>query len=378
MKHDERTEEAFRGGRPDRVPIVPIYDIGYIAKAAEVDVRTIMTQGGEFRTKIIEKAFLRHKVDGFFVHRGVNDEWVKNHDIEVFDEYWMITDKKTGKKYRLRSDGYQAKEDGTPILRAQSQKDNISLINNKEDMDKLIPNVPSLSEIEEDCRFKPLESLTQKYPEHHFSFQMASPMVKAINACGGYVEGLTTMAENPALYNEIMERYVPLEQALIVPGKKAGARSVWFTSYYTGADTISPANYANFVFPFEKAVCKKIKEEGLFVLYWFLGDLMPIIDYVMELPIDALVLEQGRKAYDIDPVKIREKVGDDFCIFGFGYEKDYCEFNRESLTKEFIRQFEGAGKNGSFVAGTPIMPPDANPEAVDFYFDLAMKYGIYK
>ena len=118
------------------------------------------------------------------------------------------------------------------------------------------------------------------------------------------------------------------------------------------------------------------KAAGLFVLHWYLGDLMPMLDKVMELPIDALVLEQSRKGYQIDPVAIRRRVGDDFCLFGFGFENDYCTFDRQGLSNEIRRQIEGAAINGAFIVGTPIMPPNAQPEAVDFYFAEARHIGV--
>lgn len=67
-----------------------------------------------------------------------------------------------------------------------------------------------------------------------------------------------------------------------------------------------------------------------------------------------------------------------FCLFGFGLEHDYCTFNRAGLTTELQRQIRGAGPHGAFVAGTPIMPPDADPDAVDFYFSEARRLGRYR
>ena len=90
---------------------------------------------------------------------------------------------------------------------------------------------------------------------------------------------------------------------------------------------------------------------------------------------NALVLEQGRKGYTIDPVEIRRQVGPEFCLFGYGYENDFCTFNREGLTRELERQIRGAGQDGAFVVGTPIMPPNAIPEAVDYYFAEARRLG---
>ena len=170
-----------------------------------------------------------------------------------------------------------------------------------------------------------------------------------------------------------MRRCVPDMLARINTIKKAGAHSVLFTSYYTGADTISPQQYRELVFPHEYEICRAYKDAGFFVLDWFLGDLMPVLDQVMELPIDALFLEQGRKGYTIDPVAIRKQVGPDFCLVGFALEEDYISFDRSAISAELRRQIAGAGAKGAFMAGTPIMPPNASPEAVDFYFAEARR-----
>ena len=83
------------------------------------------------------------------------------------------------------------------------------------------------------------------------------------------------------------------------------------------------------VFPHDAEVCLAARAAGLRGLNWYLGNLMPVLDVVRRLPLDALVLEQGRKAYATDPVEIRRRVGPRFCLFGFGHEHDYCADRRE-------------------------------------------------
>jgi uroporphyrinogen-III decarboxylase len=185
------------------------------------------------------------------------------------------------------------------------------------------------------------------------------------------------MATNRALFKEVLARFAQNERAWLAATKEYGGGSTWFTSYYAGADTISPKDYVELVYPYEYQVCQTARELGLFVLNWFLGDLNPILDKIAEMPIDALVLEQGRKGYEIDPVSIRQRVGHRLCIFGFGREEDFVHFNRQGLSHEIKRQIAGAGANGAFIAGTPIMPPDANPGAVDFYIDEVHRLGMY-
>lgn len=372
----ERVEIALEGGKPDRVPIVPIYDFGYLTKCTGHDPREYVTASSAERIRLIEEAFLRHEVDGIFVHSGTTDEWANSHTIEKCDGYWLVTNTKSGATHRLLPDGWGAEADGTQRPRAPSH-DGVSRIQSADDLDRVVPPPPTEEDIAKSGRSGPLRNFVEKYPDHHFSFQTGTPMVSAVGHCGGYVEALTTLATDRDLFKELVRRCAPHTLPVIAQGKKAGGRSAWFTSYYMAADSISPKDYAEIVFPFEQEVCQAAKEQGLYVLNWFLGDLMPILDKVMELPLDALVLEQGRKGYEIDPVEIRRRVGPKFCLFGFGYERDYCEFNRVGLSAELRRQFEGAGRDGAFIAGTPIMPPNAQPEAVDFYFAEARRIGVY-
>jgi hypothetical protein len=369
-------DTALHGGRPDRVPIFPIYDIGYVARLSGLDVRSYLFCTPTERLGLLETAFLRHRVDGFFCHTGISESVLAEHQVEKHADYWLITHQPTGHRFRLLPDGTHATPDGQPIVHHPVTASGESRIRNMADLDRAVPP-PAPAAMDRTNRMDAIRHLSAKYPDHPFAFQTGTAMVQALNTCGGYAEGLSTLAESPDLFNELLRRLNDHTLAWIPRGKAAGAHSMWFTSYYTGADTISPRTYAEMIFPHDYAVCQAARDAGLFVLHWWLGDLMPVLDQVMKLPMDALVLEQGRKGYESDPVAIRRRVGDAFCLFGYGYENDYCEDHRAGLAAEFRRQFEGAGRQGAFVAGTPILPPNSVPEAVDAYFETVRHVGVY-
>ena len=122
MTPKAQVDIALRGGKPANVPIVPIYDFGYVMHSIDRDVREYLTAGGAERVQLIEENFLRHReVDGFFVHAGTNDDYRNAYRIDkVCHEYWLITDKATGAAFRLLPDGCRAEADGTPIARNPS------------------------------------------------------------------------------------------------------------------------------------------------------------------------------------------------------------------------------------------------------------------
>lgn len=378
MTGKERIAIALQGGKPDRVPILPIYDYNYILNNTGRELRRWALAGAAERVQIVEDSFLLHReIDGLFLHGGGSDEAVAHLQMEEFPGYWRVTDTRTGEQWGLLPDGSRYTADGAPLPKQGDELFRASEVQSKADIDRLLGPAPTRAQIDACGRFQPMRYMAAKYPDYHFSFQTATPMVQALGACGGFVEGLTTMKSEPALFHKLLRRCADHTLSILAPGKEAGADSTWFTSYYTGADTISPRDYAKMIFPYEYEICAEAKRLGLFVLNWYLGDLMPVLDQVMQLPMDALVLEQGRKGYDIDPVAIRRRVGNRFSLCGFGFENDYCTFNRAGLTAELQRQIDGAGQHGAFIAGAPIIPPNARREAVDYYFAEARRLGRY-
>ena len=379
MNSRQQIEIALQGGKPDRVPILAHYSYEYIMHSLGRDPREWVMASAEDRTRTVEAMFLRHEIDGYFVYPGVTyDSCYRNLQTEEkFDDYWIVTNRETGERFRLLPDGQRTEVDGTPILSDLSSS-GIVKIQTRDDLDPQIPPPPSEAEIEDSGWYSPLRYMAEKYPNHHFSFAPGSLMGSAMTACGGFEEGLVTLALNRDLFKEILHRVAKNKCAYLAPGSRAGGRSVWLTSMYTGAEIISPRDYAEVVFPAEHEFCQAAKEQGLYVLDWFLGDLMPVLDKVMELPIDSLLLEQGRGSYVIDLAEIRQQVGPRFCLHGFAYEFDYIEFNRESITHELNRQIEGAGRDGAFIVSTSIMPANAQPEAVEFYFSEAHRLGRYQ
>ena len=376
MTSNQRVAIALRGGKPDRVPIVPIFDAGYICRSTGRDLRVLGTCSGAERIAAIEECFLRHPgLDGLHVNSGCSEHRGRNLRIEKLSTHWRITNTDTGEQWGLRPDASACQSDGALQPHEEIQEPRV---NGVEDVCRLIPAPPTAAEIEASGRFGPLRHLVAKYPDRHYSYPSHSLMGVALDACGGFAAGLTLLATDRRLFEKLLRRWAEHECAIVASAKDAGADSMWLISYFAGADTISPRDYAELVFPCELEICREARRQGLFVLDWYLGDLMPNLDQVMKLPIDALVLEQGRKGYEIDPVRLRPLVGHRFCLFGYVFERDLCTFNRQGLSLEFSRQLSGAGLDGAFVAGAPIIPPDANPEALDFYFQEVHRLGKYR
>jgi hypothetical protein len=367
----ERVRIALDGGAADSAPLFPLLDYGYMMTAQGREPREWFVAAAEERVQHHREMLELHPdVDGVFVHAGVPDDWAKKHRVEKLENVWRVSNVETGDSYGLAPDGSRCGTNGEPLSEADMSAE--PRIREEADIDRVLGPPPTREQVRASGRFTPLRRLAAERPDLHLSVQSASPMVTAVSACGGYVQGLTTMATAPDLFRAILERAAAHACATFAESKAAGADSTWFTCYFTGADAISPRDYEDIVWPFERDVCLEAKRQDLRVLDWYLGDLMPNLDAVLRLPIDALVLEQGRKNYAVDLGEIRRRVGPAFCLFGYGYESDFCSFNRDGLTAALAHQFEAAGPR-AFIVGTPIMPRDAQPEAVEFYLREARR-----
>lgn len=376
MSGKERMSIVLSGGKPDRVPVYGIYDNSYLSAGVGKDPRAFFTATSEERISLIEESFLRHKVDGFFVWEGTTDEWVRHHEVEKGEEYWLITHTRDGTRKRLLPNGTWLNEDGSSEPR-QGLMGSESMIQDEGDIARLVPRPYAGDEEDLTHWFAPLKHLSSKYPDHFFSFHIPAPMSVCLDYCGGYMEGLMMLASEPELFRKVLRAATERNISRLRAGRDAGGSAILLTSYYSGADTISPQFYADEVFPFERELCEEAQALGLKVMNWYLGDLMPMLDQVKQLPIDALVLEQARTGTRLDLGAVRKKVGQDLGLFGYCYESDLVNFNKNNLSSAFEEQFSGAGLDGAFGAGMPIVPADANPEAVDYYINHARENGRY-
>ncbi len=144
-------------------------------------------------------------------------------------------------------------------------------------------------------------------------------------------------------------------------------------AYLEGADIISPRSWREVALPGHRILVERAHSLGLQVLLWFLGDCMPLLDDLAKLGIDGLWLEQERRGYSADPVEVRKRVGNAFCVWGWNWEMDLINDDRESITRNVERQIRGAGVDGAFIMGTTYLTSEARLGALDHYCEEILR-----
>ncbi len=378
MTGRERTELAFSGKRPDRVPMLPIYDLGYIMRMQGKCVRDFRTASRLDAVGQIVNGYGLFPTDAYFVHGIANNRFQEQFTLQDIDEagdFHLYKSNETGELIKLNPMGDHFRMDGSPIHMTPSGFE--SLIQSREDIRRLVPERHIDGYFEEDGYYGPLLRLSRLHPDRHFMFQLSSPFVMALNRCGGYEAAMCMLLEEPELISELMRAELRLELEKLPHGAAAGGRSALLTSYYTGADTISPAVYRELIFPLECELCEAAKEWGLFVALWFLGDLNPLLPFLGEMPFDALYPEQDRKGYGVDYRTLRHALGEERCLFAFTWEEQFIHRDTKGIRETFASQRSAAGSRGAFIAGTTILPEDSDPSSMEDYAEAVEELGVY-
>ncbi len=334
MTGKERMMCFLNGGRPDTIPVCPMFDRDYMIKAAGLGNRNWDEMANPERLAVIEGCYERHRnVDFIFCPTG------------------------RGSLPRIEPPSIESKI--TPQMLKELWQEPLS---SQQILDSKI--------------YEYMPQLLKNYGNDVLlAFTINVPLAYAMNIFGGYENGLVAMAQRTEEFKLVYMELCRRTASFLKTGSLLGMQCVWITQYYAGADTISPGMYREVVLPGEKFLFQEARNLNLKTMYWFLGDLMPILKDLLEVRPDALVLEPGRKGYVIDVGVIRKTAGNDVGLCGFPDEQHMVDGNRKGISDAVQQQIRTAG-SGPLAMTTPILKADVDESTVDFFIDEVHKYKI--
>lgn len=378
MTSKERMLTALEGGKPDMVPIAPYFwGAEYRWKVLGMPIWELLYGSKENSFIANDRLQQRHPCDWIFVH-GFGNGWLEGKKVEKIDGRVFITDK-DGTKYEFLKDGHQLVRVDARASHAPNTGITDKNIKTKADIDKLFGGPRKKREKTEISISKDnwQSRLIKKYGDHVFmSAGGISPFVHTCYTLG-FETSLIMMKETPDVFLYLADRLY--EDSLPNYERIAayGYDGILIAESWASVDIISPQQYADFAFPYQKATIDATHEQGLKAILYSTGSLIPILPKMRELGADAITIEEGRKGDPMDIGKVREIMGPKACIFGnFDAENVLLNGSREDIEKEVIRQINSAGREGAFIMGTgsPICD-DTEPEQIDAFIELTRKWG---
>ncbi|MBI5652735.1 MAG: hypothetical protein HZC40_20155 [Chloroflexi bacterium] len=191
---------------------------------------------------------------------------------------------------------------------------------------------------------------------------------------GKYVVGfdamLVGMRTEKELIHYVVDRHLAATLELLEAWAALGIDGIFFQETLSGADFISPADYAEFVFPANRQLFRRCQDLGLKAIYYSTGDIRARLPRILELAPDALAFEESRKNYLLDIAQIRAQVGAELCLFGNIDAYNIMEIGSGAeLRAEITRQMRGGRvANSKFISGigSPITPGTSPTRVWDF------------
>lgn len=138
---------------------------------------------------------------------------------------------------------------------------------------------------------------------------------------------------------------------------------------------ISPSMFLEFVQPYDKPVIDALHESGLRVVYHTCGKMMPILEDIADMGVDAMETFTPRAmGADADLSEAKKRIGHRVCMIG-GFDQAHklsgCSVQE---VRESVRScFEQAGGNGGFILSPSDHFFDADIELLKVFTDEAHK-----
>lgn len=232
------------------------------------------------------------------------------------------------------------------------------------------------------CRYTPrevreagvyahVERIAQRYHGQAFIvMNEGNSICDILNPGGiiGFEEGLVALLEKPDLMRELILGLYQARLDWVRQLRSFGCHAYMGSETYASADVMSPAVYERLVFPAQQFFYSAVREAGLVPIVYFLGDVNPLIDYINELGVAALLVEESKKRFELDVVEIRKRLSPGITLFGNIDSVHTLLHSNEQDVRRAVREQMRAAEHGRFVVanGSPIAPgtPERNVHAM--------------
>lgn len=164
------------------------------------------------------------------------------------------------------------------------------------------------------------------------------------------------------------ERAFPIARA----AREQGADGLIFSLGYGGAcDLISPELLRRICLEPWQEFFGQVKRLGLHPVGYFLGNILPYLDIIIETDVAGVMIEESKKGWRLDPVEIRKKLPGDMVLFGNLDSQLLLKGTPASITKEI--QYQARARDHGpfvFINGSPICP-DTPGDNLKVFIDAA-------
>ena len=354
MTSKERVIAALNRKEPDRVPTFEwIINPDVIEKITNqnydwTDWAETNRSSMDFSSALIE--FIRQMdIDGIAIGTNMNKEKV---DDGYFRDEWGIT--------RRAHDEYP-----TPVGCS---------IKSKEDLKSL--KVP---DPDADYRFDDIKNAMREFGDEKAIIIRLRDVFSQPRDLMGFSEVLESFYTQPELVSELMEISVEYNTQLAKIAKNLGGEIIVVGDDYANNNGtfMSPKMFREMVLPHFRKLIRNFKDLGMYVIKHTDGNIMSIIDDIIDTGIDCI--DPIDPLADMDIEFIKQKYGDRVCIKG---NVDCVSTLVDKSPQEVIKEtkhciLKASIGGGHIISSSNSIHAGINPVNYKVFLDAVKEYGTY-
>jgi len=376
--------QVLRGETPDQVPAAPAYLILFLADFERnyyIEQYRQRMRGLSrypvnhqedtlFRAQAIYQSYgiFKERPDWMEIGQGASQSWAERTEIVDENDVLIYEDQRTGvRKPMLTSPlpwgsmEYTTECDSTKDLWDISRE-----IQSEEQIDARLP-LPDPQTILERGDFDLPRQVMADYGDSKFiTTILDTPFSDAYDVLG--FKGLMVIQrKQPKLFHYLLERQLKVTKNMMEVWAEVGIHGVYVEEVFTGADTISPRAYDEFVFAYNQPYFKHMSGLGLRPIHYVCGDVIPRLNRIAQLDIAAVGVEESKKKFVIEIEEVVRQVAGQVAVLGNIDAVRYGQnASLEYMAAEANRQLRiGQDAHGFLLSTGSPFPLDTNPRLID-------------
>jgi uroporphyrinogen-III decarboxylase len=373
METKENSKEVFTATlnlkKTERYPAASHWWGIYKYEAAGLDFRKAAWQEGKNLSDIYIDFYEEFKPDWFHLHIGTPAYFKNSEIVQRGGKHFLVIDpslkdlKKQDRYFSVESSENEEIVDFPDyLLGSRSFKPKVDLSSRK-NIDEYIKKYIYMSadEISSLGYADHVSIISKKYGTDVFiNVHIPSAICEIFDPITGYTgfeNGLLAFHDYSDGMRYLLERCYQSQLEWAKAFAAAGAHGYAISEAYISPDVANPEIYRKFVKDIHRDYFADVKKMGLFPILYFTGDINPILKDLAEINISGLMVEESKKSFHLDVVRIKEIIGDRVCIFG-NIDAIYLLHGGtpEDVEKEVLKQFKNSSNNFITCNGSPITP----------------------
>jgi len=186
------------------------------------------------------------------------------------------------------------------------------LIHNMSDLDRYEP-----PPVDKDCRYTAIKAALERFGDNKAVVLHANDVFSLPSRLMPFCEFMMTMIEDPVLAEGLISMTVDVNLEMAKRARELGVKIIMTGDDYANnkAPLMSPNTFKTLLHPYFKKVMRGYKDLGFYIIKHTDGNIMPIIDMIIDSDIDCLdPIQPGPAGMSLEHIK--KTYGNRICLKG--------------------------------------------------------------